>query len=416
MKPMFDIFVNLAESALILFFLWKITDSPADRRTVTVSFVFCLLSSLFITWVNRTAVFEGCLYTLFDILLHYIYLSCITSLPRPLRLFFACFPLVTIAFINTLSAVIVSLILYRTISYSLLAEEHYVFMILLTKTLFILSARLFTAFFRRNLFRLSGKDSVPLAILTFLTFCHLQFYEYIIFGETAMSAGILSSLLCLSLCFILILYFHQIGNTHYLLQQYEKELLQAQLDGIKAQAQQQGDLCRLSHDLKHYINCIPPDDHSREAEDLRRRFDLTYLCEMPYHSGLHTVLNIKKEEARRRDIDMSCRINLPEPAGMENAELCLLVSNLLDNAIRHIGPKKILRVQLDQVSSYSRIRVINSGGEEDVPVHPAEQRNDGHGYGLRTVKAIAEKYHAAYSAMEQDGEYISSVLIPLKKE
>ncbi len=132
---------------------------------------------------------------------------------------------------------------------------------------------------------------------------------------------------------------------------------------------------------------------------------------------MNYVLTLKKQEAIERGVDFDATINIPSPIPMEDADLYLLLSNLLDNAIQHIGIRRKISVEIISLEDRLSFRVINSAdikvldSNNSIKYRPSEK----HGYGIMTVRTLLSKYGGTLF-LDQDDEYFAALAyVPLIK-
>lgn len=108
-------------------------------------------------------------------------------------------------------------------------------------------------------------------------------------------------------------------------------------------------------------------------------------------------------------IDVDCPLVLPYPCGVRDIDLCIILSNALDNAIHACkkmedGAQKYIRVSGRLQGDFLLIEVANSFQGSGIYRQ---------GTGLSNVKTIAEKYHGAMSIKVQDQVFLLHVLLIL---
>lgn len=133
-------------------------------------------------------------------------------------------------------------------------------------------------------------------------------------------------------------------------------------------------------------------------------------------SAVNTILNLKREEAIQRGIDITVNANITHEIDMEDSDLYLLLSNLMDNAIEHIGIEKKIRVEIRDVEEMMMIRVANSADIDLLNSNHefySSATEENHGFGVRTIRQIAEKYGGFLTYVQEDHMITATVLIPV---
>ena len=96
---------------------------------------------------------------------------------------------------------------------------------------------------------------------------------------------------------------------------------------------------------------------------------------------------------------------------IEDSDMYLMMSNLLDNAMEHIGQKKQILLEIQDQGSMLMIRITNSA-DADTSFSENSQKDAEHGYGLKTIKRIVEKYDGTAEFRKEEDCYIAAVLLP----
>ncbi len=196
----------------------------------------------------------------------------------------------------------------------------------------------------------------------------------------------------------------------------DKTLLEAQLSSTEKILKAQKELQKLHHDVKHILKSLDTVDKDEVTQKLIDQFNQNVI---PIETGsiaLNAVLNTYRQEAANKHIDFSLILNLSEQTPLNNEDLCLLVSNLLDNAIVHIGSRRIIRAELQSTADQFMIRIQNS---IDLPVLHQDNTfrygtDSEHGYGIRTVQAVVNKYNGKLFYDENESDFAVMAVIPQK--
>ena len=168
---------------------------------------------------------------------------------------------------------------------------------------------------------------------------------------------------------------------------------------------------QLRHDIRHLISVITSDKYnSDEIEKMVENYkdmNETVLPVVTISEPVNYVLNSKREEAVKQGIDIVSSINIIENIKMDNSDLVLLLSNILDNAIKHIGQEKKIRFEIFQKNHITVIRCSNS-----VDLKKQNIIKEGHGFGIPTIKTITEKYNGTFDINKSDIIYEITVGLP----
>lgn len=115
--------------------------------------------------------------------------------------------------------------------------------------------------------------------------------------------------------------------------------------------------------------------------------------------------------ARQSGIEVSCEASVGE--GIDGYDLCVLVGNALDNAIRACealpaGKRRIV-IGIGRIRGFVHIRIVNTKGEKV---------RGGEGYGIKNMRAIVKKYNGGMETADRGETYeLDAVLaLPLQEQ
>ena len=138
-----------------------------------------------------------------------------------------------------------------------------------------------------------------------------------------------------------------------------------------------------------------------------------------------SLVNAKYSHAVRQKIKFEADIHIPVQLPFSGADICILIGNILDNAIeasmrlkeeeRYIGffmkyDKNYLVITA--MNAFNGKLVRNSAGK--IMTDKGEPEN--HGIGLESVRKIAEKYHGSVVIEEKGNFKIKVVLCDLPQK
>ena len=132
---------------------------------------------------------------------------------------------------------------------------------------------------------------------------------------------------------------------------------------------------------------------------------------------LDTLLTAKSIFCQQHDINFTCVADGHLLDFMRTGDICAIVGTALDNATESVQrlantEKRLIRVAIYSQHGFIMLRFENYC-EEPVPLD-----NDGmppHGYGIRSVRAAAQKYGGMVTVHCQDNWFVLRVLLPRKE-
>ena len=131
------------------------------------------------------------------------------------------------------------------------------------------------------------------------------------------------------------------------------------------------------------------------------------------------ILNSKLTLARRQGISINCKVRVPEKISVEDVDLCVILGNLMDNALeacRLIEEReRFLRIYMTVNKSQLYLSIQNSARAEpdfDERNYITKKRGN-HGLGMKRVQAAVEKYHGYLNLANEPGIFAAEVTMPV---
>lgn len=136
---------------------------------------------------------------------------------------------------------------------------------------------------------------------------------------------------------------------------------------------------------------------------------------------INAILNRKINHAREEGIEVSLN-SIEEFLGVDEMDMCNLLGNLFDNAreacVKVTGKRKI---ELNLFQDADKIHVeIKNTIKESVLKNNEELKSDKkdrdeHGYGMKTIKEIVEKYEGLMDIWEEGGKFCIGIVLYIDK-
>lgn len=180
---------------------------------------------------------------------------------------------------------------------------------------------------------------------------------------------------------------------------------------------------RLRHDMKQYCTVLDGLIADKKYDEARALISNNYKTishsEVVVDVGndfVNSILNGKLTLAKSLGIDVICNTE-KDLSGIDSIDLCNLIGNLLDNAIeaaQNCEPEK-RSVELNISSSNSRLNITvrNSISHSILKENPelATSKTDRseHGFGIKTIKFISEKYGGTTDFYEEDLTFVCRI-------
>lgn len=207
----------------------------------------------------------------------------------------------------------------------------------------------------------------------------------------------------------------------------EREILEQEIHMYENQfeiiRQSQMAVRSLKHDMKHHLkmlsDLVSSGDKDAALEYLSDMGAFMDNSEMFVSSGnerIDSILNYMIGKAKNANINISWKIQIPERMEISTFDINVILSNLLDNALNAVSG--ISNPNIEVLMKYDRgilcISIQNNCGHEQTAAHNThsvfEMENE-HGYGLKNVQRIVEKYHGSLTIEHVDDVFHASVLL-----
>ncbi len=276
------------------------------------------------------------------------------------------------------------------------------------------------------------KDFTQVAIITAACFA-LSNLSYV-FTNTPFSTRSISELFIIrtyvDLCGVSILWAYD-AQLHQMNTRLEKtlleNLLQAQYNNYIL-SQQSIDLTNQKyHDLKHQIALLrsdvtTPGEKTAYLDQMEQEIRIYEAQNKTGSPILDTILTTKSIQCQKQGIQMTVVADGAALDFMTAMDVTALFGNALDNAIEAVSKigdpqQRLIHLSVAQQRSFLAIKVENccTGDvvmENGLPLTTKRNRQY-HGYGVKSIRSIAQKYDGSISVHVKDGWFELRVLIPL---
>ena len=191
--------------------------------------------------------------------------------------------------------------------------------------------------------------------------------------------------------------------------------------GLLRESQRQASTYR--HDLRHHMQYLSACIENGKLEQAKEyiseihsdieAYKVMAFCE---NETVNLIFSSFSERAGKQGIAIEIRAELPQTISVGESDLCVLLSNALENALHACQKRKEKQLPAAiAVMAYEKngrifLQITNSCVENvdfdhDLPV----TKEPGHGMGVRSICAVVEKYQGIYNFTVKDGNFILRV-------
>jgi len=233
----------------------------------------------------------------------------------------------------------------------------------------------------------------------------------------------ISIMVCLSNLLVFYLFENQVKNSQ---MQARLTFAQQQIGYYKDISARQIEIRKLSHDMKHYLTGIwgflKENQYSEAVSSLEQISTKLQNALGGYdtgHSAIDAILHIKKRQMDDLNIQFDSSVILPERLTLDALDLCVVLGNGLDNAIEACEriedvQRRFIWLNMHMRSQYISICIENAIAQSGIPAtFPQTSKQDplNHGFGLESIRTIADKYDGDVNMSHADDVFQLAVLL-----
>ena len=179
----------------------------------------------------------------------------------------------------------------------------------------------------------------------------------------------------------------------------------------------------LKHDMKNhtlvmlsYLEENRVEEAKAYAGELLDELNKMYTYVNVGNSLLNYIINNKLSMAKEQGIEIKAEIENLAFDYMDSVDFSALLNNLLDNAIYGAleSSRPDLEVQISSQKGFDIITVKNSIDESVLEKNPhlvSTKEEPGHGYGMKQINSIVEKYNGEIDIYEKENYFIVSIML-----
>lgn len=214
---------------------------------------------------------------------------------------------------------------------------------------------------------------------------------------------------------------------------YEKERIvyAQQIDIISGNTEEQKKIMEEFHEEKHNLinelivlkNGIENDDREAVIKNLNKiikNYNEADTVSQSGNSTIDAIINFKYAIAREYGIDFKLKIFIPHDMPIEQCDIGVVLGNAIDNAIEAVRECKTKEKVIDismGVKKEAWIMVIKNPYEHEIrrnrggELVSTKQEKNRHGYGLKSIRRIADCYQGEAIVEAMDGTFSLTVVL-----
>jgi len=213
--------------------------------------------------------------------------------------------------------------------------------------------------------------------------------------------------------------------------EYQNELMSKHYDEVENIYKQ---MRGWKHDYHNHLQAIKAYISTGKTDELlgfcdKLEFDLQSVDTVIKTGNvmLDAILNSKLSLAKQRNIEVNAKAAVPEKLQITDVDLCVLIGNLLDNAMEACVKtqntvelefdRPFIRVYIGMKGYHLYICVTNSVYGEVQKIGSrfiSTKNNPTHGFGLMRIDKVCEKYGGYCKRSSEPGVFSTEILLPVK--
>lgn len=426
-----ELIATVFEFSVVIKFLNGILKNKySQNKNRIISITFILILTIYMSVINELYVFEGWL-SLITVAITIIYSF---AAFRGSFLIKALLPIMSysvILIINSLVTYLLSAIFGMPDTFIFNENDSIRLVALfLTKFLFYICSELIIIMLKKEPIDLKSKELLISVAMSVLTFAVAMTLVKIQLNSPNNDMLIFICIFCVLLMDIFIIYM-MIKFTKDNKDKLRLSILELQLSEQRTMLEDAGsinkEIRKAEHDLKHHILSVLGIIENGDLEKAKKYLN-DLLCEYDTNifkyifidnSAINSILNMKISRCRAENIDIKAEI-CSDFDGFNDIDICVLLANLLDNAIEAscsvTSPQIVLAVHNEKnyLCIIVKNRIDNSVLAENKMLRTTKSDNKKHGLGVYSISQIVEKYNGMKSNYEKDGYFFADIW--LKKD
>ena len=428
----FEFFITVFEAFMIMHFVCAFFDHSFSSKKGRIIYICASVCYAFmVLTINSITSYEGWIGAVYSI---YIFVFALFFLHGKLliKILISIFTNICLISVNTFSVNLMSVVFKSNVDaiYSEKTLSRFL-MIIIDQLILFYVFTVFLRIFKKSKMNFGKKEwifIITIFVASFLSVAAIQITlqkndlseQYIGILMAAELGLILINIICFFMMSIL-------NNSH---KAAEELSMLKQQDEIRKQYAENvkyryDEIRRIRHDMKQsytVLETLLSENRTTEAIDYirsgRSAIAQTEVLVDVGNDFVNSILNSKLSTAKQLGIEVICS-SVKDISGIEAVDLCTLLGNMLDNAIEAAkqcpSEKSLIEVKITSSDEKLIIQVTNSIKcsvlKENSELKSTKQNPSEHGFGVKSIRLIAQKYFGSAKYFEEDNTLSCRVIL-----
>lgn len=209
---------------------------------------------------------------------------------------------------------------------------------------------------------------------------------------------------------------------------FEKEKGMLQYQSYQAAMENEDKMRIIRHEIANQLQTMEilvKEGKEKQAQEITKAMEMLYESMQQLRFCNNDLINVilanKQKEAFDKEVKLDVQIStLPEELTIADADLSMILNNLLDNAVegavRVSNSERTVSVKMAFKSGSLVLGIRNptdmsDGNFSDKTLKSTKKEKEVHGIGLRLVREIVKKYNGSMSAVVTDGMFVVKIVL-----
>lgn len=425
---LFELSATVFEAFVLVTFISGMLDKKFRFKNGKLTIVIGALSlATVITIMNSLMIYEGLFGIIYSIV-YFIYATVALNGSVIKKVFISILTNLILILVNAFVSSLVSAVFNNEISEIYIEKNiERIIMIVSVQTILVLIYGLLVKLFSKNSISLTKKEW-SLIIFVFL----ISFFVIAFIHTAQLNVGIfIDNSVLLAISEIGVIFINIVCiNTTIALSKSNNETMKLKITNqqneyrseyAKNVKMQYDEIRRIRHDMKQtyvVIESLLKDNKLDETLKFVQKSTRVLVGQkFSINTGndfVNAILNSKLGIAKERGIEVICSVS-GDVMGIEDIDLCNLLGNMLDNSIEaneKVTEKQFIELNINSDEIKMVIKVINSTSDIiSDELKTTKEQPELHGFGVKTIKAIAEKYNGFAEFYNDNNQFETQVLL-----